>query len=451
MIKIYISNKDAVMETDDDKLLKALSKKYRARMPGYEYAQAYKQHRWDGYKYFFNEETGKFGAGLSKYITDDLDYLGLTYTVEDSRFTASSRPFSPPGVTLRAYQTALIDKVLERRGSIVQAPTGSGKTLVLAGILNSLSDMRGLIFFTKKQLLYQTYEYLTSLGFDVGRVCGDGTDIKPITLCTIQSVSKIIDSHVQTAEFIIFDEVHEFSMGKLTTAALKSFPFAEYRIGMTATVPKDKYKKLNLVSNLGPVLDDVSTEELMALGFLTPPTINLIKIENKLTLADMELTYPETYDKFIVFNDKRNRTVLKIIEKIQAENASSKTLILVKDLKHVKILKELYPLALTIEGADIITDRQAQIDKFVSQTHGVIIGTVVMQTGIDIPEITHYINARGLKSEIATIQAMGRSLRVHHTKTDVYIYDFLDEGPYIGQHAKKRAIMYKSHGFTVLK
>ena len=72
-----------------------------------------------------------------------------------------------------------------------------------------------------------------------------------------------------------------------------------------------------------------------------------------------------------------------------------------------------------------------------------------MQTGVDIPEITHFVNARGLKSEIATIQAMGRALRIHKSKIKVYIYDFLDNAPYLTTHAKQRIKSYEALNFKV--
>ena len=72
-----------------------------------------------------------------------------------------------------------------------------------------------------------------------------------------------------------------------------------------------------------------------------------------------------------------------------------------------------------------------------------------MQTGIDIPEISHFINARGLKSDISTIQAMGRSLRTHKSKSKVYIYDFMDNRYILHGHGKRRFSSYKKLGFKV--
>ena len=69
-----------------------------------------------------------------------------------------------------------------------------------------------------------------------------------------------------------------------------------------------------------------------------------------------------------------------------------------------------------------------------------------MQTGINIEEITHFINARGMKSEIATLQALGRALRRHASKDLVYVYDFLDKEKYLREHSLARQRHYKKEG-----
>ena len=127
----------------------------------------------------------------------------------------------------------------------------------------------------------------------------------------------------------------------------------------------------------------------------------------------------------------------------------SRTLIIVKDLKHAEILHSNIPNSFKLEGKDDLGIRKKTIDAFKDDKISVLIGTTIMQTGIDIPEITHLINARGLKSEIATLQALGRALRIHKSKNRVFIYDFFDRAPYLEKHAKERIKSYKSLGLEI--
>ena len=78
-----------------------------------------------------------------------------------------------------------------------------------------------------------------------------------------------------------------------------------------------------------------------------------------------------------------------------------------------------------------------------------IIGTRIFQTGVDIPCITHFINARGLKSEIATIQALGRALRTTDEKSTVEVFDFYDNPRYLLKHSQQRLKTYKDQKHTI--
>ena len=447
MLKIIVNNNASILKTDNKKLLTTLKQKYSAKVPGYNYSAAYRSRGWNGEKYFFSDKTGKFGTGLLSHIEEDLTYLGLDYKIEDLRTGDHSDDIELPGVTFRDYQESMIRSALEAKGCIVKAPTGAGKTLILGGILKALEGKTGLIFFTKKQLLKQTYDDLRKWGIDVGLAFGDGVILKPMTLCTVQSIDKVIDSHLKTSDFIIFDEVHEFAKGKVSTKVIKSFPNAAYRIGMTATVPRDAMSRLNLISGLGKVIEEVDAKELINAGFLTKPLIQIIPIEDTGTVEDTELSYREVYEKFVTENDIRNDIIVDLVEKIQQKQ--SRTLIIVKDLKHAEILHTRIPNSFKLEGKDDLATRKKTIEAFKDDKISVLIGTTIMQTGIDIPEISHLINARGLKSEIATLQAMGRALRIHKSKNRVFIYDFFDRAPYLEKHAKERIKSYKSLGLEI--
>ena len=449
MLKIIVKNNVSFLKTDNEKLLSTLKKKYSAKVPGYNYSAAYKKGGWNGEKYFFSDKTGKFGSGLLSHIEEDLTYLGMDYEIEDLRTGTHSDDISLPGITLRDYQESMVRKALDAKGCIVKAPTGAGKTLILGGLLKALEGKTGLIFFTKKQLLKQTYDELREWGIDVGLAFGDGVILKPMTLCTVQSIDKVIDSHLQQSDFIIFDEVHEFAKGKVATKVIKSFPNAAYRIGMTATVPRDPMSRLNLISGLGKVIEEVDAKGLIDAGFLTKPMIQMIPIKDTGTVEDTELSYREVYEKFVTENDMRNDIIVELVEKIQQNR--SRTLIIVKDLKHAEILHSRIPNSFKLEGKDDLTARKKTIAAFKDDKISVLIGTTIMQTGIDIPEITHLINARGLKSEIATLQALGRALRIHKSKNRVFIYDFFDRAPYLEKHAKERIKSYESLGMEIKK
>jgi len=424
--------------TDNEKLLNVLRKKYSAKIPGHQYSKAYKR-GWDGSKYFITEK-GCVGTGLIPFIQSDLSDAEIDFTVTDKRSSPVIESTDLESIEFRDYQRSLVQLALEKRCALINAPTGAGKTIILAGLLRAFRNLTGVIFFTQKSLLLQTYDFLKKHGFDVGIVFGDGYDVKPITLCTVQSIHRIIDTHLETSDFLIFDEVHEFSKGKLATKVVSSFPNASYRFGMSATIPKDRFAKLNLVAYLGEVISEVDVQDLVEDGFLTPPTVNFLEMPPYKDHSMLNHKYADIYDIHIINSTARNNKIRDLCYQI----TEGKVLVLVKNLKHLEILKKLIPVAVTLEGKDDVLTRKAVISTFKKQDKAVLIGTKIMQTGIDIPEITHLINARGLKSEIATLQALGRALRIHESKQTVSIYDFNDTVPYLKEHSLARKRAYKS-------
>ena len=447
-MKIFISNIYSTLKTKDKDVLKSLGKKYSAKAPGYQYTRAYQSGGWDGGKEFFSSRTGKFGTGLLSSILKDLDFIDRDYEIVDNRTPITFSSYKIPSITLRDYQQSLVEEALCEKGCIIKSPTGSGKTIVIASILKALSGKTGLLIFNKKQLLHQTSKFLTEHGIPHGVAFGDGVDIQPLTLCTIQSIEKVLDSHLKTSEFIMFDEIHEFAKGKLATSVLKSFPLASIRIGLTATPPSEKYSKLSLGSFLGREIEYATAEDLIAIGYLTPPTIHMIDLPDVPDTETIGLSYQELYDKFIVENEFRNQLIADTTEAIGKK--PSKMLILTKNLRHAEILRNLIPGAYKLEGKDSLESREETLNKFIhDSSSSVMIGTIIFQTGVDIPELTHLINARGLKSEIATIQALGRTLRKHDSKKEVFIYDFIDKVPYLSAHSHSRLLAYKSLNFNI--
>tara|TARA_R100000008_G_scaffold57708_2_gene35711 strand:- start:559 stop:1899 length:1341 start_codon:yes stop_codon:yes gene_type:complete len=438
-LKIIVKNVTSFLDTENKQLLSVLRKKYSAKIPGARYSKAYKR-GWDGTKYFISEK-GVFGTGLLPFIERDLEIAELDYSIEDKRTNAPSLYDTHiPSIEYRPYQKSLIDLALQKKMALIKAPTGAGKTIILAGILNALKEKTGVIFFTQKSLLLQTYKFLKNLDFDVGVAFGDGVELKPIILCTVQSIHKILDSHLDQSEFIIFDEVHEFSKGKIATKVVKSFPNAMYRFGMSATMPKERMAKLNLVAYLGDIISEVDVEQLVDDGFLTPPVVTFIDLPEYKDHSLLNSTYLDIYDSHIINYEDRNNKIKDLCDSIP----EGRILILVKNLKHLEILQKLIPESRTLEGKDDLLLRTKRIKDFKQDKRSVLIGTKIMQTGIDIPEISHLINARGLKSEIATLQALGRALRIHESKKKVYIYDFNDQVPYLKEHSAARKRAYKS-------
>jgi superfamily II DNA or RNA helicase len=452
-MKILVGAQKSRIETDNPELMKALVELYSFKIPGAEYSPAYKRKQWDG-KQKFITPAGYFRTGLVSRLLADLTKIEcVPELVKTEEPQIELQDHQIEGFTYYDYQEDLIQTSLQMQRCVIKSPTGSGKTLILAGLIKALGDRKMVVLFSQKQLLTQTYEFLTdSCGLDnVGLCFGDGYIYGDIMLSTVQSIEKILDTHLEDAEALFIDEAHEFSNGKNTLAAIQSFPKALYRFGLTATPPSDKIRLYNLEGATGPINESVTTLNLVEEGTLTKPIIQLIDRDYSASGHDENLDFLGVYDEYIVHNESRNATIKTIVDDIRDNNKHARILILTKSLDHGRALEEsLGGQCEFLEGANSIGERYDTISRF--REHGgpsVLIGTKILQTGVNIQEITHYINARGMKSDIATIQALGRALRKHHTKDKVFVYDFMDKENYLREHSIQRKRHYEREGHTV--
>ena len=453
-MKIVIGTQKSKLKTDNPKILKALSDLYSFKIPGAEFTPAYKRRQWDGKKRFFTR-GGQFGTGMLPAIMADLEKIECVPDLEyknDDPETVPIKSISP--FTYFDYQKESIEYGLNNHRCVIKAPTGAGKTLIMAGLVKSLMPRKMVILFNAKSLLKQTYDFFVNeCGFNNVGVCfGEGYEDGDIMLCTVQSIERIIDNYVTDAEVLMVDEVHEFANGEFTVAAIESFPNASYRYGFTATVPTDPIPKWTLISAFGPIYTCRTTQDLIEDDVLTKPVIQMLRVPES-DVDDTELGYRGVYEELIVNNDKRNDMINDIVANIRSNHEQARILILVRDLEHGRILQErIGGFCYFLRGEDDISSRYATIRSFTEcPENSILIGTKILQTGVNIREITHFINARGLKSPIATIQALGRALRRHDSKEVVYVYDFLDTGKYIGAHSNKRYSTYRSEGHEVIK
>lgn len=458
-MEIRVGHLTSAIITDNPSILEALIKKYSFYVPGYQYVTAYRKGYWNGKKRYISD-SGEFRTGLLSRILKDLESIGCTRDHIEISSVNEGAPIETVSVnnfSYRDYQKEAIEFCLSNRRCILDSPTGSGKTLIMAGVVASLlehnPEIKGVILFKEKQHLVQTYEFFQQCGIPgIGVNYGEGFEYGNIMLSTHKSIGNILDTHLEDSNLLMVDEAHQFCKGESMVAAIESFPNAFFRFAFTATVPRDDAKNINgrmaLEGAFGPVYVTRTAVELVEDGSLAKPIIQIV--ENDPGFVDPDITYPDAYLEYIVNNQERNEAVSKIVSMVRKSSKSAKILILVKNLDHIENLLELIPDAYVIEGKDNISDRYSKINKFLSpKESSVIIGTNVMQTGVSINEISHMINARGLESESATLQGLGRGLRKAEGLDVVYYYDFYDYIPYLDKHSKARIKHYKNLGFEV--
>jgi superfamily II DNA or RNA helicase len=180
------------------------------------------------------------------------------------------------GIQLRKYQLEALSawKYVGSRGIII-LPTGSGKTIIALKAIEEVKEAT-LIIVPTIVLLDQWKESIEE-AFDVkvGVLGGGRRDIQPITVTTYDSASIRSRSIGNRFRFLIFDEVHH-----LPASSYRRIGFmytASYRLGLTATLSKDKELVDSIAEMVGELVYERSVDELAG-KYLSDYSIKTIDI-----------------------------------------------------------------------------------------------------------------------------------------------------------------------------
>ena len=316
---------------------------------------------------------------------------------------------------LRDYQQTAIDRLKDAllkgaKRPVVQAPTGAGKTVIAAAIVNMArqKDKRVLFCVPALSLIDQTVErFRSSAIFDVGVIQGqheltDGT--QPVQVCSIQTLAR---RSIPKVDLVIVDECHV--MFKLYDTWMndpnwKSVPF----VGLTAT---PWAKGMGAPGRWDKLIIGTTTEELINLKHLSdfkcyaPAHPDLSGVKTK--LGDYELKgLGEAMDK--------NALVADIVSTWLERGEGRPTICFAVNRVHAKHIELQFKEAgVAVEYMDAFTDleeRAAIVGRFATGETKVICNVGVLTTGFDA-DVRCIILARPTKSEILYTQMIGRGLR----------------------------------------
>jgi len=195
-------------------------------------------------------------------------------------------------------------------------------------------------------------------------------------------------------------------------------------------------------ASTGPRIVDITASSLIERGFLVPPRVHFFKMKRDWN-QHVSSNYQEVYTQFIVKNEERNKRIVDITKRLASKG--ERTVILVQRKEHGQILEQMLNdeglIAKFIFGESCMTDREFAIEQFKSGSLDVLLGSSILNEGIDIKCITALVNAAGGKSSSSYYQKIGRAIRVddkNALKTRAIVIDFIDAVKYLDKHSKER-------------
>ncbi len=392
----------------------------------------------DGLIYYFY--TG-FLERVVKHCKDN--GIPCQITGEIPKLPYGSIPDLPNG-SYREDQLRLIHSALEKQRGVLQAPTGSGKTFLAAGLISAFNRPTIFIVHTLT-LVRQTAEEFKKFGLkNVTTYTGEEKDLRgDIVVGTIQSFSKI-PQRLTKFDVVVTDEAHHVGRWEGTySTVLRNLPCTA-RFGFTATLPTTAEAKMTLEAFIGPLIDSFSLEEGIEEGILAKPKIKLVKIPINYRIKEL-FRYQDVYDQGITNNRARNEVVVDSIIPYIKEGKT--VLVLLTRIEHGENIrriaeeKGLHPYFL--RGATETEQREEVKQAFKDKDIKLVIATTIWKEGINIPSLDVICNAAGGKSEIATLQSIGRGLRTTKDKTEVILLDFFDPSDrFFVEHFGLRLCLY---------
>lgn len=286
------------------------------------------------------------------------------------------------------------------------------------------------------------------------KILAKGGWYKPIHVLCWQSLKDLPKDYVQSLGLIVVDECHTASV-KAIRDVLFEADQALYRYGFSATPWRDQVHNLKLMqSALGSdIIFDYKPEDAIEDEVIAKPNLNIIEAAFPKTFLKYTKNYRTLVDEGIIRNQARNEQIVK--KAIELFDDHHQVFIAIDEVSHfegksievknakgemewvkeddvsycLKALFEKYKTPVVfISGQDSAREKNAKI-ALLRQAKGgfILVGTMAVGLGTDIPGINKVIHAVTGESSIRFLQRIGRGLRSQHDKGKVLeVFDFMD-------------------------
>lgn len=423
---------------------------------GYKHHPKFKNKVWDGKTSPFKLTNRLLPIGLFDYFMDFAKENGFTwdFNFQPDGFLVKhsaefydqffSCIFKDDTFVPRDYQREAIVNSIEKKRGIIEHATGAGKSLIIYCLIRYFlgKNRKVVLIVPNIQLVNQMKKEFKEYGWDevdesVTLMHGETTPdfSKPILVATYQSLGNKDDSLVSTYSSVIVDEGHQANAKTIRTI-LEKLAYADYRIGLTATMPMQNEEELvkfyTIVGHLGPVISYKPANELISEGVLTPVSIVNVIIKYPDNIAKEYRSKSYEIQKNMV---KRSISRMEVLDMIfRHTSLSENTLILCENIDHIDRIYKYVTALLPDFNIKLITGKikghaRTKIQEEMEAESGIVLcatfGTLAL--GVNIKRIHQIITASSYKSRTKILQSLGRGMRRYDDKEVIYWYDLVDD------------------------
>ena len=407
--------------------------KARLTIDNPKYISAKKYGRWIGktlkptLKYYESVPGGlRFPRGFANQaVLLCREFLQETPKIHDKRLLLPGEAFVFAGA-LRPYQQAALLAAEKRSFGVLEAGTGSGKTVMALAIVAARSQPTLIVVHTK-ELLYQWQERIREfLEYPAGLV-GDGHfEVKSITVAIVNTARKRVRELVPNFGHLVVDECHRVPAA-LFTDVVSNFN-GHYLLGLSATAFRSDEGLTKLINfYMGDQFHKVDQGELQATGAIVKPTL----IRRK---TAFQYDYRGDYQPLIAALIKDEQRNQQIIDDVACESrkANSGIQLLVSDrVGHCQVFAK----GLRVQGVEVAlltgqtSAEQRAIVVASVQTGQVQVLVATLQLigeGFDCPGLSNLFLTTPITFEGRLLQVLGRIMRPAKGK-NAKVYDYVDD------------------------
>lgn len=407
--------------------------KERLTIDNPKYVSAKKYGRWVGkqlqpkLKYYEPVPGGiRFPRGFANQaVLLCREILHETPEIHDRRLLLPEVDFSFVG-SLRPYQETAMAMAVKRSFGVLEAGTGSGKTVMALAIIAARRQPTLIVVHTK-ELLYQWQKRVQEfLDCPVGLV-GDGHfSVQPISVAIVNTARKRVQDLAPCFGHLVVDECHRVPAA-LFTDVVSNFA-GHYLLGLSATAFRSDEGLTRLIYfYMGDRIHQVDQGELEATGAVVKPEL----IRRK---TAFRYRYRGDYQPLItalVQDAGRNQQIVDDVVRVsQMENSG--TLLLVSDrVSHCQVFEK----GLRGHGIEVAMltgqtpadQRAATVREVQGGRIQVLVATLqLIGEGFDCPGLSTLFLTTPITFEGRLLQVLGRIMRPAAGKR-ARVFDYVDE------------------------
>lgn len=368
--------------------------------------------------------------------------------------------------TLRPYQQEAVDAAIAHMKksimpAVLELATGAGKSLIVAALAKWIHDTSG-----KKVLCIQPSAELTKQNFDKYASTGEPASIfsasaggkcmrHPVVYGTPGTLKNALSRLGDKFGAVILDEAHTNTPSiRLIIESMREKNPNLRVIGMTATpyrsttgyiyqydasgvfVPEDQA----IAPYFNNLLYSIQTQELIAMGFLTPAHADP-DIAASYDSSGMMLNNRGQFDSKEVervFEGQGRLTSQIVADVVRHSIGRDGVMIFAATVQHAKeALASLTPDNSRMVGGDVNmgkSDREKLISDFKAKRFKYLVSVGTLTTGFDAPHVSVVAILRATESPGLLQQIIGRGLRLCDGKDDCLVLDYAENIDRHGLH-----------------